>query len=303
MSYISRHVNCYTIPPLQLALSLSLRFSTGISGEHGYDQPALDDYIDGLSIDASWRVEQKERMTNCSSMILNQVPGDREGAYLLACWHQLLMSDCNRMKMLALTEAVDPENAKNLVGALADLAEGPCFDVGLKYADELGTKWATCAAKKELNMDILNGAAHYYTLFSRGESIPEITLENNAAALDQLEKLEATAHCYAISTGEVTANGAINYDLINDATSNAIGREEFKVVDKALVGFCRDQNPANIDEFYACFSREKPVACAVLRAYDVALGRQATNAASVMEMSTAAPTAAGIIASLLGSIF
>ena len=289
--------------PLPRFNSKSSRFSVGISGDHGSDPVAVDVYVDGLSNDEEWTNQQKERLANCSSMILNQVPAENEDTYMLACWHQLLMSDCNRKAMTILAEAVDPENAKQLVEALADLAEGPCFDIGLKYVGELGSKWATCAAKNKLEMNTLSAAAHHYTLFSRGESIPEITLENNAEALEQLDRLNATRLCYAVSTGEVGEDGAVNYELINEATRNAIGREEFMVVDKAFVEYCRYQNPASIGEFYACYSREKPLACAVLKSYDIALGRQATNAASVLEASAVGPTVASFLTGLLSSIF
>ena len=207
--------------------------------------------------------------------------------------------------MLNRTEEIDPENAEELVQAIADMAEGPCFDSGLRYADELGMKWEACASKNGLDMDVLNGAAYHYFLFSQGQEIPEVTVtvENNMAALQQLDRLNSTRHCYAMSSGEATKDGQINYTLIKEFTRNAVGSEKLKIVDTAFVEYCQSQNPARIEEFYDCFNRGKPFACIVLKSYDIALGRRATNGATMLESSSVAPTTASIIAGLLGSIF
>ncbi|XP_043209494.1 uncharacterized protein LOC122374672 [Amphibalanus amphitrite] len=281
---------------------LCIASSYEISSDQGYDQAAGETYVDKLSKDKEWTTRQKGSLTRCYSMVLDQVPADKEGAFVLACWHQLLLSECNRKNMTTYVEVVDPENAKELVEAVADLAEGPCFNVGLKYADELGMKWEVCARDKKLDMSFLQGAAHYYMLFSQGQEIPDVTLENNRKTMEQLDRLNETSLCYAEATGEVQPNGEINYDLINEATRNAIGPERFKVVDRAFVDFCREGNPGSIAEYYACFNREKPFACAVLKSYDIALGRQTPNGASIIT-TTVAPATAGFIASLLGSIF
>ena len=250
----------------------SLCFSAGFSSASGYDSAAAESFVEGQSsADTAWVTRQKEHLRNCSEMIDDRLPADKQGAFVTACWLHLELADCAKQGLVAAAVAVDAENGKEVAEAVSTMAEGLCLK-GIKYPRAVKEQFLTCANSSSLNMKVLIGAGIYYMKLKMGsDDLPDLTAENVTAVADEMAKIDTVTACYATAAGEVGSDGAINYDRMRELIDSARGRPVLKQVAKSLVDYCQNLNPADYAEFSACYFQSQPYACAALKSYGLLL--------------------------------
>ncbi|XP_043201688.1 uncharacterized protein LOC122370285 [Amphibalanus amphitrite] len=258
------------LPPMKMACIATV---SGFSGNSGFDQAAAEAFIDARSSDAQWTAHQKELLSNCSSMLSEELPVEKQGLFVQLCWIQLTVGECAVQRLTATIAEVDADNAEEVATGVATMAGGHCFKKGLEYPAEATQMWENCAAESGLDVTVLMAAGAYFKMFIMGDNgLPELTADNITAVAEEFEKIEAVIDCYALASGEVSSDGTINYDTILAGIEAAEGKQPVKDAAKKIVEYCQGENPEDIGEFYDCFVEAQPYACVALRSYAIISG-------------------------------
>ena len=264
-------------------------FSSGFSGNSGYDQAAAEAFIDARSSDQQWTARQKELLSKCSALS-QQAPAEKQGVFVLVCWTQLTIAECNRKRLADAAVDANPESGEEVAEQVALMAEGHCLKAELEYSQEVNQAWKTCAAAGELDGSVLMAAGAYYKMLAKdSDSLPELTAENVTNVDAELKKINGVIDCYAQASGEVSSDGAINYDTMLSIIDAAKGKQHVKDAAKKVVEHCQEQAPENISEFYECFAEAQPYACVALRSYAIISGRAGRRSCNRNGRSIAAP--------------